>query len=239
MKKNFLFKITMNKYLPINKQNLIKELIKNGIDINVINIIDWTKCIKEEYCSHVNNKGIICLSKKENKTIKFCNLHKDEIKIIEEDIKNMNINNDVNEISFNKCFYLDDHNIDKLYIKTKELTNVIKNCKDGTLEFNHLCNAMIEYNNLMYKTETEPYISISYFLQLLEEIYETSNGFFDSLLYDSKNHDDYDIFLKTCKKWKLRIKEVINEINVLPEYYKEYYIILNRKIDDNLFKIIK
>lgn len=151
----------------------------------------------------------------------------------------MNINNDVNEISFNKCFYLDDHNIDKLYIKTKELTNVIKNCKDGTLEFNHLCNALIEYNNFMYKTETEPYISISYFLQLLEEIYETSNGFFDSLLYDPKNHDDYDIFLKTCKKWKLRIKEVINEINVLPEYYKEYYIILNRKIDDNLFKIIK
>lgn len=35
------------------------------------------------------------------------------------------------------------------------------------------------------------------------------------------------------------MKEIFNEINILPEYYKEYYIIINNKIDNNLFKINK
>lgn len=229
----------MNNYLPINKEKLIKELKEKGIDDNNINNIDWTKCIKEDYCSYINKKGFICLTKKKDKTIKFCKLHNNEnneIEIIEENIKNISIKD---EKSLNKCFYLDDLNIDKLYIKTKELTNIIKNYKEGNTDINQLSTGLINYNNLIYETEKEPYISISYFLQMLEEVYETSNCFFDTLFYDTKINNDYNLFLETCEKWKSRMKEIFNEINILPEYYKEYYIIINNKIDNNLFKINK
>jgi hypothetical protein len=42
-----------------------------------------------------------------------------------------------------------------------------------------------------------------------------------------------------CQKWKLRINEITKEIVLMPNYYQEYYSIMNKKIYDNLFKDLK
>lgn len=232
-----------NKYLPINTFMLIKELKRKGISDNIIENINWNDFIQEDYCNYLNYNGKLCLLRKEDKKLKFCSTHnniknelsKYELKIIEEKIKDMKINNNSTK-NHKSCFYLNEDNIEKLYTKTNELINVLKKYKKGDIDFNILCNVIIDFNNIIYESENEPYISISYFLQMLEEIYEISNEFFDKLLYNDDIYNDHDKFLETCKKWKKRLQETIHEINLLPDYYKEYYILINKKIEKHLFK---
>ena len=108
----------------------------------------------------------------------------------------------------------------------------MNNYKNGDIDMNLLCRSILNYNNILYEIEEEPHVCISFMLQFLEEIYEVSNDFFNSILYKSV---DFDAIINLCKKWKYKIIEIINDMHVIPE---EYICIMNKKINNNLFKYI-
>jgi hypothetical protein len=139
---------------------------------------------------------------------------------------------DFNETNNYKFINLDDTNIEKIFNNTKILLNNFNEYKKNNIDVHDLSKNILEYNKELYKSSDEPYIHISYLLQFLEELYEISNDFLNSMM---SNYNNCDVFFKLCQEWKLRIKDIIKEIIIIPNYYKEYYGIINKKIDNNLF----
>lgn len=139
---------------------------------------------------------------------------------------------DLNETNNYKFIKLDDTNIEKLINNTNLLLNNFNEYKNNNIDVYDLSKNICRYNEELYKTPDEPYIHISYLLQFLEELYEISNDFLNSMM---SNYNNCDMFLKLCKEWKIKIKDIIREIIIIPNYYQEYYGIINKKIDNNLF----
>lgn len=216
----------------------------------------FTEKKKKKICfTKTHKKNNLCSIHK-NKNIN------QEIDKIENMLENMNIDSIENDIFYNSmdvdnltdtmcnteasdtkyfeketvsCFHLSEKNIDRLYemsgILSKEIENykIKKNKKINDL--NILYKTIYNYNNTLYEMDKEPHISISFLLQFFEELYETSNEFFGKIM---TNYGDIDLFLEICKKWKNEIKEMTEEIIRLPDYYNEYFTIINTYIDNKL-----
>lgn len=253
-----------NSFIPLNKSYFLNELKRLGIQDAVIENINWKKCISNEYCKYDDKKKKnICLTKIHKKKGDLCSIHikrkyVNEIEEIDNMFENMEIENiedpltfsfedklsntmsdteietviDFNETNNYKFIKLDDTNIEKIFNNTNILLNKFNEYKKNNIDIHDLSKNILEYNKELYKSSDEPYIHISYLLQFLEELYEISNDFLNSMM---SNYNNCDVFFKLCQEWKIRIKEIIKEIIIIPNYYKEYYGIINKKIDNNLF----
>lgn len=186
----------------------------NEID-NMLKNMDIDKINNIEYDDYSN---IFCL---DSISETICNT--ETINIIEENNKNVN------------CIHLNEEGINKLYNNLNILLDNINNYKKGFINLNVLCKSILNYNKNIYESEEEVHICMSFLLQFFEELYETSNYFINSII---DNYDNFEIFIELCKKWKLRIQEISNELFIIPDYYQEYYCIINKKINNNLFKIL-
>lgn len=256
-----------NSFIPLNKYNFLDELKRLGIPDATIENINWRNCIKDGYCIYNDKKNKeLCLTKIHNKDENLCSIHRkrkyiNEIEEIDNMLKNMeievideplNINFldnlteticdteletiiDIDETKDDKFINLDEKNIELLFNNTNILLNNIDRYKRKDIDINNLCKYILEYNKEIYKSSDEPYIHISYLLQFFEELYEISNDFLNSII---NNYNNYDIFINLCKKWKQRINEIIKEIIIIPDYYQEYYGIIYKKIDNNLFNFL-
>lgn len=170
----------------------------------------------------------------------------DKLNILEYDNNNTDYLDNISETICNteitnkniNCLHLSEEGINKLYNELKILLDEINNYKfkKSNNDINILYKSISNYNNSIYESEEEPHICISFLLQFFEELYEISNEFFDRII---NNYDNFNIFIDLCKKWKIRIKEITKEFIILPNYYQEYYVIINKKINNNLFKILK
>jgi hypothetical protein len=134
-----------------------------------------------------------------------------------------------------ECLHLSENGINKLYNNLNILLDNINNYKKGLININGLFEYILKYNENVYKSEEEPHVCISFLLQFLEEFHETSNYFLNNII---NNYYNFNMFIELCQKWKVRIKEITNEIIVIPDYYQEYYCIINKKIDNDLFKML-
>lgn len=157
---------------------------------------------------------------------------------ISETICNTEISNNSEKNINNSCLHLSEEGINKLYNELKILLEEISNYKfkKSNNDINILYKSISNYNNNIYESEEEPHICISFLLQFFEELYEISNEFLDRII---NSYDNFNIFIELCKKWKTKIKEITNELIIIPNYYQEYYVIINKKINDDLFKILK
>lgn len=134
-----------------------------------------------------------------------------------------------------ECLHLSENGINKLYNNLNILLDNINNYKKGLININGLFECILRYNENVYKCEEGPHVCISFLLQFFEEFHETSNCFLNNII---DNYDNFNMFIELCQKWKVRIKEIANEIIVIPDYYQEYYCIINKKIDNDLFKML-
>jgi hypothetical protein len=139
-----------------------------------------------------------------------------------------------NERNIN-CFHLDESGINNLSKNLNILLNDINDYKKGSSDITIIYKSILNFNKNLYNLEEEPYICMSLLLQFFEELYETSNCFLNLII---DNYENFNIFINLCQKWKIRIKEITTEMNLIPDYYQEYYTIINKKIDTNLFKIL-
>jgi hypothetical protein len=142
---------------------------------------------------------------------------------------------ELNNKKYTDCLHLTENEINNLYNNLNILLDNINNYKKGLINMNILSECISNYNNNIYKVEEEPHICISFLLQFFEELYELSNCFLNNII---NNYDNFNIFIELCQKWKMRIKEITNEIIIIPDYYQEYYCMINKKINNNLFKIL-
>lgn len=242
--------INNNSFIPLNKNKFLEELRKKGIPEATIESINWRNCIEDGYCVYNDKKRQrTCFTKiqnKNNNNNNLCSIHKkkkhkdyeDEINEIDNMLKNMDIDK-INIIEENNknvnCIHLNEEGINKLYNNLNILLDNINNYKKGFINLNVLCKSILNYNKNIYESEEEVHICMSFLLQFFEELYETSNYFINSII---DNYDNFEIFIELCKKWKLRIQEISNELFIIPDYYQEYYCIINKKINNNLFKIL-
>lgn len=257
-----------NSFIPLNKNSFLDELKRLGIPYATIEKINWKSCIHEGYCIYNDNKKQkYCLTKIHNKKEKLCSTHRNrkrkyvnEIEEIDDMLKNMEIDEIDNTYNLdnltetvsdteletimdldstykkNNFLNLDEKSIDSLFNNTNILLDNIDKYKKNKIDIEGLYKTILNYNKEIYKSDDQPYIGISYLLQFFEELYEISNDFLDSII---NNYENFDMFLDLCQKWKLRINEITKEIVFIPNYYQEYYGIMNKKIDDNLFKVLK
>jgi hypothetical protein len=256
-----------NSFIPLNKCDFLNELKRLGIPEATIENINWKNCIKNGYCTYNDKKKReLCLTKIHNKDENLCSIHRkrkyiNEIEEIDNMLKNMEIEKieeplnincldnltetmcdteietiiDIDESINDKFINLDEKSIEILFNNTNILLDNFNKYKRNNIDVHDLCKHILEYNKEIYKSYDEPYIHISYLLQFLEELYEISNDFVNSII---NNYNNHDMFFNLCKKWKLRINEIIKEIIIIPNYYQEYYGIINKKIDNNLFKFL-
>lgn len=255
-----------NSFIPLNKNSFLDELKRLGIPYATIEKINWKNCIHEGYCDYNDTKKQkLCLTKIQNKNEKLCSIHRkrkyvNEIDEIDDMLKNMEIDEIDNTYNLdnltdtvcdteietitdldstykkNKFINLNEKSIDSLFNNTNILLDNIDKYKKNKIDIEGLYNSILNYNKEIYKSDDEPYIGISYLLQFFEEFYEISNDFLYSII---NNYENFDMFLDLCQRWKLRINEITKEIVLIPNYYQEYYSIINKKIDDNLFKVLK
>lgn len=256
-----------NTFIPLNKNSFLVELRRLGVPDATIEKINWKNCIHEGYCVYNDpKKQILCLTKIQNKNEKLCSVHRkrkyvNEIDEVDNMFKSMEIDEnpnmedindlidasnigsetiiDIEENRNDNFINLDERNIEKLFSITNSLLNNIDKYKENSININDLCKCISEYNNEIYKNDYKkndgPYIHITYLMQFFEELCEISNDFLISII---NNYCNFDIVLNLCKKWKLRINEITKELIYFPDYYQEYYIIINKKIDNNLFKFL-
>lgn len=257
-----------NSFIPLNKNSFLDELKRLGIPYATIEKINWKNCIHEGYCIYNDNKKPkYCLTKIHNKKEILCSIHRNrninyinEVEEIDDMLKNMEIdeihntyildnltetvcNTEIETITDldssyknNNFIKLDEKSIDSLFNNTNILLDNINKYKKNKIDISGLYKTILNYNKEIYKSDDEPYIGISYLLQFFEELYEISNDFLYSII---NNYENKDMFLVLCQKWKLRISEITKEIILMPNYYQEYYSIMNKKIYDNLFKDLK
>lgn len=254
--------IINNSLIPLNKDKLLDELRRKGIPEATIESINWRNCIEDGYCIYNDKKKKkTCFTKIKNKNNNLCSIHKNkkqeinDIDEIENMFKNIDIDkydniDDINETycdteianiselinkKYIDCLHLTENEINNLYNNLNILLDNINNYKKGFININILSECISNYSNNIYISEEEPHIYISFLLQFFEELYEISNCFLDNII---NNYDNFNIFIELCQKWKIRIKEITNEIIIIPDYYQEYYCIINKKINNNLFKIL-
>lgn len=258
---NSFIPLNKNKFLEeLRRKGIPDATIEN---INWRNCIEDGYCIYND-----KKRQKTCFTKIQNKNNNLCSIHKkkkyeEEINEVNNMLKNMDID-DINmeeninnmdhsdNISETICnsetvdtfdlihkningFHLNDKGINNLYNNLNILLDNINNYKKGFIDINILSKSISNYNNNIYESEEEPHICISFLLQFFEELYEVSNDFLNSII---RNYDNFDIFIELCKKWKIKLREITNEIIVIPDYYQEYYFIINKKINDHLFKIL-
>jgi hypothetical protein len=255
-----------NSFIPLNKNSFLDELKRLGIPYATIEKINWKNCIHEGYCVYNDpKKQKLCLTKIQNKNEKLCSIHRkrkyvNEMEEIDDMLKNMEIDEIDNTYNLdnltetvcdteietitdldstykkNNFINLNEKSIDSLFNNTNILLDNIDKYKKNKIDIEGLYKTILNYNKEIYKSDDEPYISISYLLQFFEELYEISNDFLYSII---NNYESFDMFLDLCQRWKLRINEITKEIVLMPNYYQEYYSIMNKKIDDNLFNVLK
>lgn len=257
---DFFIPLDKNKFIEELKSKGIPEATIENIDWK--KCINDGYCV---YNDKIKNKT--CFTKIKNKNNKLCSIHKnkkheEEVDEINNMIKDIYIDKmeieydnynsideldnisdticdtEILEISDNnlksKVFHLNDKNIENLLNELQMLMNDVNNYKKGKIDINNIFDSLLKYNKNIYNLDHKPHICISFLLQFFEELYEISNDFFRLIIND---YNDFNVFIDLCKKWKKRIKEITQEIIQLPEYYKEYYVIINDKIDNNLFNI--